>query len=330
MKQIAVILLIVLFIPTLLALNLETKTQYNSGETLTAKISGDFAEKISSDDISFYRKHIEIPMEFELEKIENNYYLYAILPQPEELTNYSVVVKAKIMNNTKVNDIELKNDFVISPEKALFNVKPGFLKTETDFSLTLQNLVEENIIVNVKTGEEKKGFFSSLFGSSNKEESVTLKSKEIQKIYFQKDDFKETPSTITLTSNDTEYSILIFIPTLPEKDKPEVNPEDDITIPPEIKKEAKEKNVEPKAIQKCAEMGGAVCAKTEKCEGEEKTAYDAMCCIGGTCTKKTVSSLNKILGIGIIAIIILVIFILLAKYKGTRKSFNLLDVARGK
>ena len=327
MKRIIAILLIIFFIPTILAVNLETKTKYNSGETLIAKISGDFAEKISSDDISFYRKHLEIPMEFELEKIGNDYYLYAILPQAEELTNYSVIVKAKIMNNTKINDIELKNDFTISPEKALFNVKPGFLKTEDDFSLTLQNLIEGDVIVSVETGE-KKGFFSSLFGS-DKEESVSLKSKETKKIYFEKDDFEKSPSTIILKSNNTEYNILIFVPSLPEKDEPEVSPEEDITISPEIKKEADEKNVEPKAIQKCADMGGAVCAKTEKCEGEEKPAYDAICCLG-TCTKKTFSSLNKILGIGIIVIIILMIFILLAKYKGTKKSFNILDVARGK
>ena len=328
MKQIIAILLLIFFIPTILAASFETKTQYNSEETLIAKISGDFAEKISSDDISFYRKHIEIPMEFELEKIENNYYLYAILPQPTELTNYSVIIKAKIMNNTKINDIELKNDFAISPEKALFNVKPGFLKTENDFSLTLQNLAEKDVIVNIETGEQEKGFFSSLFGSK-KDESVNLKSKETKKIYFEIDDFKKSPSIITLKSNNTQYNISIFISSLPEKDEPEISPEEDITISPEIKQEAEEKNVEPKAIQKCDEMGGAVCAKTEKCEGEEKTAYDAICCFG-TCTEKTVSSLNKILGIGIISIIILIIFVLLVKYKGTKKSFDLLDVARGK
>jgi len=34
------------------------------------------------------------------------------------------------------------------------------------------------------------GFFSSLFGSSNKQESVDLNSKETKKIYFEKTDFE--------------------------------------------------------------------------------------------------------------------------------------------
>ena len=42
----------------------ETKSEYNSGETLIAKISGDFTDKISSDDVSFFRKHVGIPMDF--------------------------------------------------------------------------------------------------------------------------------------------------------------------------------------------------------------------------------------------------------------------------
>jgi len=326
MKQLIPFLFILFLLPTLLSIELDVKSQYNSGETLIAKISGNFLEKISSDDISFYRKHVQIPMDFEIEKIDNNYYLYAILPQPQELTNYSIKIQTKFMNSTEVVEQELKKEFIISEQKADFNIIPGFIKTENDFSLTLQNL--KQIPVEIKIDEEsEKGFFSSLFGS-DEENSVTLNSEESKKIYFEIDDFDESLSTIKLNSNNTEYEVLVFVSSLPEKGGDWVEPEDDITLSPEIKQEAEEKKVDVQDLKNCKDLGGTICGSGTECDIPEKKEYDALCCYGN-CVEKKITSW-KFLGWGIIILVIIILVVFFTKYKGAKKEFNLLDIARGK
>ena len=326
MKKLISYLFILLLLPTFLAINLETKSEFNSGETMVAKLSGNFLEKISSDDVSFYRKHIKIPMDFEIEKINDIHYIYALLPQPQELTNYSIKIQTKFMNNTEIVEQELEKTFSISEQKADFNVNPGFINTEQDFSLTIQNLLQSQVEVKVNE-ESEKGFFSSLFGSDN-ENSITLNSEESKKIYFKVEDFEESPSTIKLNSNNTIYEVLVFVPNLPGKKDDVVEPEDDITISPEIKQEAKEKRVDVEDLKNCKDLGGTVCGSGTECDQEEKKEYDALCCYG-TCVEKEITSW-KFLGWGIVILVIIILIVFFTKYKGTKKGFNLLDIAKGK
>ena len=95
------------------------------------------------------------------------------------------------------------------------------------------------------------------------------------------------------------------------------------TTPPVDVEEEIEENYDEKTILKCSVMGGTICLRNEECNGEEKTAYDAICCIGD-CVEKPETPKWKLLGWGIIIIVVLIIILFFTKYRNTRKQFRLL------
>jgi len=76
-------------------------------------------------------------------------------------------------------------------------------------------------------------------------------------------------------------------------------------------------------------MNGEICSKDEECIGDFTYALDEKCCLG-TCEEKPKTPAWKILGWTIIILIILILIIFFTKYKGTKKPFDLLNIARGK
>lgn len=329
-KLIPLLLFIFLLLPTLLAIEIKMNTNFSSGETLIAEIPGNFLEKITSQDVSFYRNHVKIPTNFEVGEISDSYYIYTNLPQPTELTNYSISIDVKYLDGTKVIEEEIKKNFTISEQKADFSVSPGFIKTEENFSLIIQNVKGIEVEVSVNKEDETKGFFSSLFGSSEKENSVTLSPGEIEELFFKLEDFEQGLSTIKLSSNNTSYEVPVLIPSIKLEEEIEEEIGEDITISPEIKQEAEEKNVEVIDIIKCERKGGTICPTDKICDGTEEVDEEGkgMCCIG-ICKEKQRTSAWKFFGILIIIAVIIIIFWFFTKYRKTKKGFNLLDIARG-
>jgi len=329
MKKLISLLFIFLLLPTLLAIEIKMNTNFNSGETLIAEIPGNFLEKITSQDVSFYRNHIKIPADFEVGEIGDSYYIYTNLPQTEELTNYSIVVQIKYLDATKVIEEEIKKDFTISEQKAGFSVAPGFVKTEENFSLIIQNVKGTEVEVKVNEEDEGRGFFSSLFSSSDKKNSVTLSPGEIEEIFFKIEDFEQGLSTIKLSSTNTTYEVSVFIPSIKLEEEIEEEIGEDITISPEIKQEAEDKGVSVKNIITCKTKGGTICPTEKICNGTEIIDKEGKCCIG-SCNEKPKTSFWKFIGWLIVIAVIVLVFWFFTKYKGTKKGFNLLDISKKK
>jgi len=216
MKKELIILILLLIFPFISAAEIQIKENYSSGETLIAKISGDFKTPILEDNIVFYRGHVKIPMVYDVGKIDNDYYVYAILPDSSDSSNYSINIKnVKYSQGGQVSDEEFSKTFMILSQKANFSVNPGFVITKTDFSINVQNFENHDIDVSIKINkkEETKGFFASLFPSSdNQETSVTVKSGAASKVDFKLQDFNQsTFQTITLSADSLEYNIPVYI-----------------------------------------------------------------------------------------------------------------------
>ncbi|MBU1501637.1 MAG: hypothetical protein KJ905_02585 [Nanoarchaeota archaeon] len=173
---------------------------FNQGETLISVASGNFIDQITSNNILFYQDHVRIPMDFEVSKIGDDFYIYALLSNKPE-GNYSMRIND--VSYTKVLEIvddELIQNFTISNATVDFYVTPGFVKTSEDFYLDVQNIQDASITINVD---------SSLASSSN---SVSLSSGELKRINFDLDsNTNETIGRVNLSSGNTAYSVPLFV-----------------------------------------------------------------------------------------------------------------------
>jgi len=176
------------------AVEFEMKNSFDQGETLFAKVSGNFIEPILKENIFFYRGHVRIPMEYDVAKINDEFYIYALLAKPEE--NYSIIIKnVKYMKGAEISEEEIVREFSITNKTADFSVTPGFILTDTDFSVEVQNLQDEKINITV-----------------NGESSIVLKSGEIENLKFElSNSFSEEFSLLELSSENLKYEIPVYL-----------------------------------------------------------------------------------------------------------------------
>jgi len=320
MKKIFFVFFLIFFLPTILAVNISMKTEYGSQETLIAKVSGEFLEPLLDKNIFFYRAHVRVPMDFDITKIQEDFYVYAILPQIDEQKDYSLRIKdIRYTQNGKSTDEEIKKDFSILEQTSDFNVEPGFVIASDDFSIQVKNLKDSEI--EIKTQTEKSGIFSSLF-SSNTEGTITLKSGETNQINFEIKDFESGLQKIELSSENSTYEIPVYLYVSQQEQKKDEQKSD------EQSKEKEEKPT-PQEIKDCFSKGGDFCSEDETCVGEYEYEDKGKCCLG-TCEKNLKPPAWKIFGWGIIILIVLIIIVFFTKYKKKKKPFDLLNISRGK
>ena len=211
MKKIAALVLILFIVPIISAVELDMKSEFKQGETFMARVSGNFLDLILEENIFFYREHVRTPMIFDVQEIEDEFYIYAQLLDKAE-NNYSIVIKnARYMDGGKISEQEIRGNFSIIPEQADFSISPGFVFTEDDFFIEVQNLQDYKISIQSKTSSEDSGFLNSLFGSDG-ENLVDLKSGEIKKINFELGNITQSAlKIIELSTENLKYEIPIYV-----------------------------------------------------------------------------------------------------------------------
>ena len=218
MKKIIIIIFILFLLPLASAVEFDMKEEFAQGETFIAKISGNFIQPIADENVFFYRGHVRVPMDFNLAKINDDFYIYAQL-LGKEPNNYSIQIKeVEYMQGGQSSEEDLIQNFSITSETADFSIDPGFVQTDKDFSIKAQNLKDTSITIKINEEDEageEKGFFDLLFG--NKEEgegpeTVELKSGEIKDIEFSIENSSEaTFKFVKLSTDSFEYEIPIYV-----------------------------------------------------------------------------------------------------------------------
>lgn len=202
------------------AVEFDMKSNFSQGETLMAKVSGNFLEPILKENIFFYRGHVRIPIEYDVGKISNEFYIYALLSEKKS-NNYSLIIKnIKYMKGSQISEEELVKDFSITENISDFSINPGFIITKENFFIEVQNLQDYKITIQIKTitenetSEEDDGGLFGSFGNGKEEEteenSVTLISGEIKKINFDIDDAEPTFKKIELSTGNFTYTIPVY------------------------------------------------------------------------------------------------------------------------
>lgn len=145
----SVIFTIVLFLTSVTALSIETKSTYQPGETLITQIKGVVLEPITKERIELLRKgYIQVPIEYDVKKIGPDYFLYALMPQ--NANNYTLVVhNVTTLVNGQVTSLDIRQNLSVSGPIVGYSIKPGFaiLDSSTEFTLTLNEDQSRNIFV---------------------------------------------------------------------------------------------------------------------------------------------------------------------------------------
>lgn len=210
MKKLVIILIVLLIFPLVSSIEFDMKTEFNQGETLLAVVSGNFLDQITTDNIFFYKAHVRTPFVYDVGKINEDFYIYAMLTGKEQ-GNYSVKIKdIRYMSGVEIKDEDIVKNFTITENTTDFSLTPGFVITTTDFFLEVQNLQEQKITIQIDTPEA--------FTSDN---SLELKSGETKKIDFELNEEDRVFEKINLSSENTGYSvpILVNLPNVTEEEE---------------------------------------------------------------------------------------------------------------
>jgi len=336
-KTILLFISLLLILPIISAVEFDMKTELSQGETLMAKVSGNFVEPVLKENIFFYRRHMSTSIIPSISRIDDEYYIYAQLPIEKIPDNYSLVIKnVRYMKGSTISEENLVKNFTITEETADFSIDPGFIITEKDFYIEVQNLQDYEITINIDTNETAGigGFFTVLSGiTEDEEDSVTLRSGEIKKINFELGNVT-TFKMVGLSTENLTYEIPIyaFVSEVEEiEEEINISEEQNQTITEEeTTTEDNESIIQVASTKTCEELNGTICKKNEKCDGKSEYARDAKCCLG-TCKEIQKSSTGKIIGWSIvIVILVFLIWFFKKKYRGAKKDIDLLKIAKGK
>ncbi len=220
-----VILILVLLIPLISAVEVDMKTNFSQGETLIAEVLGNFLEPILQENVFFYREHVRVPVNYDVSKIGDNFYIYADL-LGKNPGNYSLVIKnVRHVEFDKTTEEDITKNFSINENKADFSIEPGFATTNKDFFIEAKNLKNHDIEIKININKAPEKTSEGLFGWSEEQEeienqsSIILQTGQKEKIKFSLNYFDLGLNKISLDSENTEYQVPVYVYQQEEKKK---------------------------------------------------------------------------------------------------------------
>jgi hypothetical protein len=214
-RIIPLFLFLIIAFPVISAIEINMNSDIPKGETIIASVSGNFLDPIAKSNIYFYRGHVKTSFDYDVAKIGDNYYIYILTTNKAE-NNYSINISGvRYMVGSQISNQQISKSFRIINETADFSVNPGFVITNGNFSIKVQDLQPLPIAINLETevnsgsSDGSFGFFSS---GEKTEQSINLLSGEIKTLYIQLENISETTiRTITLSTANTEYNVPCYI-----------------------------------------------------------------------------------------------------------------------
>jgi len=168
---------------------------YRPGETLIAEISGNFINPLTSENILFYSGRLFVPMVYDLIRINDKYYVYAILPNKER--NYTMIISdAKYLEENQEKTGDLEFNFTVKGNLSAFQINPGVIVTGKDFSIKATAL---------KNIELEADF-------TNSSQNASLIDSQTKTFFFTISDVKKTGlEYVVFSSQDTYYNVPVMI-----------------------------------------------------------------------------------------------------------------------
>ena len=110
MKIATLLIITVLTLHSVLAISTDLKMSYSPGETIITEISGNILEPLLTSNVNLYRDYIEQPLEFDIKKLDNRYFIWMTAPKFEN--TYTLVIKDIVTTTSgKVEKIDYELEY---------------------------------------------------------------------------------------------------------------------------------------------------------------------------------------------------------------------------
>lgn len=153
-KLIFILILTIYLIGVASALSVNIKDSYEKQETMIVKISGDIKEPITNDNILLKRGHVSVPLDYDIKKLGNDYYLWAVAPTNEN--NYTLWINDVVtMVSGNVNKSDFGYNFSVTGKLVDYYVKPGVIFSNKDFEISVFSNMDVPKEINVEFPEER-------------------------------------------------------------------------------------------------------------------------------------------------------------------------------
>src|SRR3989344_6784705 len=139
------------------ALSTDLKKEYAQRETIIIKIQGKVLEPINSGQVKFIREgHVqEIPIEYEVKKLGEDYYIWAIAPDNQE--NITLMVNGiHALEKGLPKEINYRQNFSIGNSSKQYSVRPGAIISDRDFKIKIISYLDENIEITTDFPESRR------------------------------------------------------------------------------------------------------------------------------------------------------------------------------
>lgn len=217
-KKIFIFLIVfaVLILPLVSSIEIQMPSEISQGQTVIAKVEGNFLDPILKENIEFYREDIRTSFNYDVGKINGVYHIFFQTLGKNE-NNYSIRVKdVRYYVGSQISNEAFSKNFSVSSESADFYINKGFVIADDNFSITVQNLNPNSIAITINTevsSGSSEGFFDFLFKNNPvQQNSINLLSGETEDIDVIIENISETTTRlITLTSGNTKYEIPAYV-----------------------------------------------------------------------------------------------------------------------
>ncbi len=156
MKYLLFSFLFLFLLASVSALGSDIHASYSPKETLIIKISGEIVEPIESDQVIFKRNNIFVPVEYDVQRLGETWYVWAIAP---EITgNYTFILDNIVSaSGNGVKQEDYQKGFQVTGNLSDYNIDPGFILSDEDFSIDVNVLAAEaqTISISFSSSEEK-------------------------------------------------------------------------------------------------------------------------------------------------------------------------------
>jgi hypothetical protein len=345
--------------PFVFGAQIDMSSSIPQGETAIVKTIGSFIDPVTKDNINFYRGHTQTSFDYDVGRIGDIYYIY-FQTQGKPLNNYSInITGVRHYNGSQISNEPVSGLFTITSGLVDFYVGRGFIITDGNFSLSVQNLNSVPLSIQVQDSflDDSVSFFFR-DNEFNSGESFTLSAVEAENIDVSIQNLVETTiGEITLSTSNTDYTIPVYLILSSPGTIPVENDTDNNNETPAVENKTesggksfwdifkKENKTEVKnltnnsqgeitenntSLKTCAQLNGTVCGSNQICQdGESVYAKDSTCCIS-SCVEKETKNIKKIIGWSLVAILVLFLLWFRIKYSRTRRRKFTFPTSSGK